>query len=364
MMKAVVLLFLAYFMFPFSVLEAQETAKAEKSDGIYSLLRRHNRLPVSDYIQEFKLLNKDVLKGGDALVVGKLYKLPTLKTTGASSEKPLPSIEKKPINSKPVTLSDAQGSKNPSLGTWDLLGSKHKNLEHRSDKLKGAAFYLVSGHGGADPGAIGSYNGKKIPEDEYAYDVTLRLAKSLREHGAKVYMIIQDKNDGIRDDMILPMDKDEVCYPSMKGVYSKHKSRLQQRTDAINLLYTKDKKKYKYHRVVCVHVDSRARKNPPIQIDAYCFHYAQSKKGKELSERIVRLFGEKYQKHQPSRGYKGSVKSSNFYLLKRSHPVATYIELGNINHPKDQQRIMQENNRQALANWLTEVMFEDYAANK
>ena len=40
-------------------------------------------------------------------------------------------------------------------------------------------------------------------EDEYAYDITLRLAKELLAHGAEVYIIIQDENDGIRDDFVL-----------------------------------------------------------------------------------------------------------------------------------------------------------------
>jgi N-acetylmuramoyl-L-alanine amidase len=35
---------------------------------------------------------------------------------------------------------------------------------------------------------VENYNGKLIAEDEYAYDVTLRLARMLISNGAKVYM--------------------------------------------------------------------------------------------------------------------------------------------------------------------------------
>ena len=38
-------------------------------------------------------------------------------------------------------------------------------------------------------------------EDEYAYDVALRLARNLMQEGAEVRIIIQDAKDGIREDV-------------------------------------------------------------------------------------------------------------------------------------------------------------------
>src|SRR5690606_2086733 len=97
---------------------------------------------------------------------------------------------------------------------FDMFGSKYADVEIKSDELKGAIYYLISGHGGPDPGAVGKYNGHMVCEDEYAYDVTLRMARNLIQKGATVYMIILDKNDGIRDESFLRADKDEVCYPN------------------------------------------------------------------------------------------------------------------------------------------------------
>ena len=51
----------------------------------------------------------------------------------------------------------------------------------------------------------------ELHEDEYAYDVALRLARNLMEEGAKVYIIIQDAKDGIRDDQYLNNSKRETC---------------------------------------------------------------------------------------------------------------------------------------------------------
>ena len=48
-------------------------------------------------------------------------------------------------------------------------------------------------------------------EDEYAYDIILRLGRALMEKGAKVHIIIQDEKDGIRDDRYLSNSDRETC---------------------------------------------------------------------------------------------------------------------------------------------------------
>lgn len=73
-----------------------------------------------------------------------------------------------------------------------LFGKKYASYAVTSSSLKGATFYLVSGHGGPDPGCIGKYRGKELHEDEYAYDIILRLGRELMKRGAKVHFIIQD----------------------------------------------------------------------------------------------------------------------------------------------------------------------------
>ena len=42
-----------------------------------------------------------------------------------------------------------------------LFGKAQASYQITSDALKGATFYLVSGHGGPDPGCIGKYQGSK-----------------------------------------------------------------------------------------------------------------------------------------------------------------------------------------------------------
>ena len=143
-----------------------------------------------------------------------------------------------------------------------LFGKSHSSYTVSSSSLKGAVFYLVSGHGGPDPGCIGKYQGKELHEDEYAYDIILRLGKELLERGAKVYFIIQDAKDGIRDSYILKNSKRETCMG--KPIPLNQIERLKQRCVAINNLYRKDKSSYK--RAIFIHVDSRSRSRAAISV--------------------------------------------------------------------------------------------------
>ena len=330
------------------VLYAQDypTVTAQKGDGIYTILRR-NGLSPGEYMTEFLELNKGKIGKNNSVYVGQTYKLPIVKGGGSA-----------PAPASNTEVKSASSSSGKSMRN-SLYGDKYENFKLVDSSLKGAIFYLVSGHGGPDPGAIGHLGNSLLCEDEYAYDVTLRLSKALEERGAKVYMIIQDKKDGIRDERILKPDKDEVCYPG-NAIPRSQISRLRQRKDAVNKLYSANKGQFQ--RLVVIHVDSRSKGE---NIDVFFYHDKRSKTGKKLAWNLQQTFKEKYDYHQPNRGYNGTVSSDRgLYMLKYSYPAAVFIELGNINHGRDQQRFMMENNRQALANWLCDGLIKDFNNNK
>ena len=79
-----------------------------------------------------------------------------------------------------------------------------------------------------------------------------------------------------------------------------------------------------------------------------------------LADNLHRTFDKKYDKHQPNRGFRGTVSERNLYVLRNTIPVAVFLELGNIRNKRDQQRLVLDNNRQALANWITEGIVKDY----
>lgn len=242
-------------------------------------------------------------------------------------------------------------------GYEPLFGKAQAAYKVTSSSLKGATFYLVSGHGGPDPGCIGKYQGHELHEDEYAYDIILRLGRELMKRGAKVHFIIQDAKDGIRNQAILKNSKRETCMG--KAIPLNQVARLKQRCDAVNALYRKDKGRYK--RAIFIHVDSRSRRN---QTDVFFYHAPGSSKGRVLTRELQKTFQSKYRQHQPNRGFDGTVSERNLYVLRNTAPVAAFLEVGNIQNAQDQKRLVIPNNRQALANWITEALVKDYKRNK
>lgn len=242
-------------------------------------------------------------------------------------------------------------------GYEPLFGMKMASYNITSNKLSGASFYLVSGHGGPDPGAIGKYNGKELHEDEYAYDIILRLARELLMRGAKVEIIIQDKNEGIRDDYVLKNNKTETCQGD--AIPLNQIERLNQRCYKINKLFKTDKSKYK--RAVFIHVDSRGKGQ---QTDVFFYHLPGSVYSKRLAENIHSTFDMKYGKHQPNRGFNGTVSARDLHVLRNTIPYAAFLELGNISNPLDQKRLVIPSNRQALARWIADGIEKDYNIKK
>lgn len=313
-----------------------KTFQAKKGDGIYSVLKQHG-LPPQQYLDKFIELNKSRLGKDNTLIAGRTYQLPVL-------------------NEKRTVVQDSPPQKETSAETkvYEIFGNKYKEVTIKSRELSKAVYYLMSGHGGPDPGAIGNLYGKMLCEDEYAYDVTLRLARNLVELGATVYMIIRDPNDGIRDEQFLVPDKDEVCFPN-HPIPLGQVARLSQGTEVVNSLYKQNKGKFQ--RMVVIHVDSRSHKQ---NIDVFFYHDKRSDTGKKLATTLKDTFGQKYARHQPTRGYNGSVSERNLYVIKNSYPPSVFIELGNINHTRDQQRFILSDNRQAVANWLRDGLIADF----
>ena len=389
--KLYILLFLA-FLFSGTTLWAQQKATPKAGEGISSFLLRHNRSP-KKYYDDFIELNKQKLGKNNVLKVGVTYVIPPVKKSTTTSAKTTPVKNTGAKN----TTSESAGTKQPSskakstkIGTTinePLFGKQLANVKVTSNRLAGACFYVVSGHGGPDPGAIGKVGRYELHEDEYAYDIALRLARNLMQEGAEVHIIIQDAKDGIRDDSYLSNSKRETCMGDAiplnqvqrlqqrcdKGRLFYHNvaegvaiplnqvQRLQQRCDKINALYRKDRKNHSYCRAIFIHIDSRSKGK---QTDV--FFYYSNKKGdsKRLANNMKDTFESKYDKHQPNRGFSGTVSGRNLYVLSHTTPASVFVELGNIQNTFDQRRLVINSNRQALAKWLMEGFLKDYKEKK
>jgi N-acetylmuramoyl-L-alanine amidase len=325
-------------------------AKARAGDGVQTLLLRHGLNP-QQHARAFRQLNQASLKPGQGLVAGHSYRLPA--TSAKVQPKPaagaLPRLRPKVV----ATLTPAPVTRAA------LFGPAYAGVPVLDQRLRGAVYYLSSGHGGPDPGAIGQYGAFQLAEDEYAYDVTVRLARVLLQHGATVYVMVQDPNDGIRDQAVLPLDYDEIQFPHRRIPLSQVQ-RLRQRISEVNRLHARHGRAYQ--RLLALHVDSRSAGQTT---DVFFYHHGGSAPGLRLARNIHQVFTSRYRQAQPNRPYSGTVSErGTLYEVRNSHAPAVFMELGNIRNDKDQRRFVVPDNRQALANWIAEGAIADYRGQK
>lgn len=336
--------FIVFIFFSISIYSQSNKDTPRNGEGVQSFLQRNKRTQEKDYA-EFLELNKGKFGRGNTLLKGVKYTLPPL------------SQQQKEDKTENNTVSNTENVQTGKKKKYKLFGKKYEDYTIKSDRLKGACFFLSSGHGGPDSGAIGKVDGRVLHEDEYAYDITLRLARALMEEGATVHMIIQDAKDGIRDDKYLENSNRETCMGAV--IPLNQVKRLKQRSDKINSLSKKSKDKYK--RAVFIHLDSRSKKQ---QLDVFFYHAEKSAEGKKLANTMRETFNDQYNKHQPSRGFTGTVTPRSLYVLNNTTPVGLFAELGNIQNNFDQRRFLDYNNRQALANWMCRGFIKDYENSK
>ena len=358
---------------------------AQKGDGILSLLRRYRLSGERCNVDQFLTLNE--LEDNANLVIGKSYYLPVLiyqyngKTIRSSVG--IDNFDKaKRIETYNLTLL-AKGLRQTNFKDskilwvpynelkcetapekpqhvvkekpgrprrYQIFGEKHAHTPLLDNTLQGKVFYIVSGHGGPDPGAMGKRAGHTLCEDEYAYDIGLRLAKKMVAHGAIAYVITRDE-DGIRDEAYLDCDNDETVWEDNQ-IPLDQVDRLYQRANAINKLYKRHQAQGVTHqRAIMLHIDSRQAAK---RIDVFFYHHEQSRMGKRIARHMHKTMKKKYAKYRPNGDYAGTVTARNLYMLRQTQPTSVYVELGNIQHPIDQMRFTIVKNRQYLAEWLFE----------
>lgn len=324
---------------PISIIDKYDLKKSESENSQPSkvLNQKRNQFQKEDNRKQFVTASIKTMK-------------PVLVADHKLTREELLAVSKNKSESANSSLATKVSSKSLSI---PLFGDKYESVPLVSDELADEVFYIIPGHGGPDPGAMsknvdGEYT---ICEDEYAYDVSLRLAKDLIEKGATVYVIVQDKNDGIRDEKYLECDCDEKSL-SGRDIPLSQKKRLRQGINYVNKLYSKHKKEgIKKQWMVSLHIDSRSEES---RQDVFFYYQSESETSKNKALDIQKVFEEKYQIYRKSQEYKGTVSSRPLYVVRHSDPEPIYIELANIQNPEDQKRILYPKNRQLLADWITE----------
>ena len=184
-----------------------QTHKVQKGDSLWSIARQNQTT-----VKEIKRLNG--LKS-DKVFVGQVLRLTSLSKEipaengpyygskpRAEAQKSAKYIER----AKSSTVEDYRRARNLIDGFDADIRQKLKKTRRKRLPLKGWRIVIDPGHGGVDPGAIvaNKTGGNKpvyVVEDEYVYDIALRVYERLRLEGAEVEMTLLSPNHLIRDNL-------------------------------------------------------------------------------------------------------------------------------------------------------------------
>lgn len=359
--------------------------KAKSGDGIYVLLGRYGLDRQQCNIDRFCELNNLNLKS--YLITGKSYALPiekhvydgqsiqsSMRLQDSYLAKQIERYNRSMCSFNLKTEDHTRGARElwcphhllacnnnpekfvPGERYYEIFGKKYAELTLEDKSLAGAVYYIVAGHGGPDPGAMAIESGRRICEDEYAYDISLRLGRELLRRGAIVHFIVEDK-DGIRDSELLNCDGDEKARGSLSIPFDQIE-RLQQRSDIINELYRSYKNKgFDYQRTIEIHIDSRKEHQ---RVDLFFYYFPNSSMGKALADLLYKTVKSKYAIYRKNGEYDGTVTPRDLHVLRETIPTSVFIEVANIQNELDRQRILLPSNRQLLAEWIAEGLMKDY----
>ncbi|MEZ4386402.1 MAG: N-acetylmuramoyl-L-alanine amidase [Candidatus Krumholzibacteriia bacterium] len=346
-------------------------ARAEAGQSVADLLGRYalDGRQLSAFAQLNGLPRPD---GTAALAAGRLYRLPVhIRPYAGPTIRQALSVSAESawrIGAYNRTLADRGLKPQP----WDdhvvwvpyelhenpAFGRYYAQYEQVSDELRDCVFYLSPGHGGPDPGTSANREGERICEDEYAYDIALRLGRELARHGARVEMVLAD--EGIRDTKFLTCDRDERFSDGTR-ISADQATRLQQRVDLVNRIDAGLDPSMTHRRFLAIHIDFRADRDRRVDFDLY--HHASSEAGRRLAAILQATIERHYDARLGGRNFVGRIvgqtEDADFYVIRETRMPAVLLELANINNELDQLKFIVIDSRQRIAEWLCEGLIAD-----
>jgi N-acetylmuramoyl-L-alanine amidase len=74
------------------------------------------------------------------------------------------------------------------------LGQSTKAQKQKRGPLYGLVAVVDPGHGGTDPGSFRMFRGERVVENEYVYDVSVRVARIIREKSGLAILTVLPKS--------------------------------------------------------------------------------------------------------------------------------------------------------------------------
>jgi N-acetylmuramoyl-L-alanine amidase len=307
----------AVFLSCFFVSGQTERVKAEKGDGIFSLLRKQGLDP-SKYYTEFVKLNEANIKNGSELHLGREYLLPDAPD----------SFKKMALNAKENVKED--------LPIFDKELAK---ISPKSDKLQDAVLYLL-------PGVNGIKQSERLQNTRNL--IMRNVAKELMVHGARVYLVDELEETGENS-------SDDVDVSTENAIANRNQ--MEHFVGTINKHYLQNAGKYQ--RVVVLNFNETAESSK--YYDVSIFHHGKSSEGERFAQTLQGIFSENSIKSSEERPLGVFQNESNLYLAKNVLPPVTMIDVSGAQKTNGNQQISISPQEKVLTNIITNGVMSDYA---
>lgn len=291
---------------------------AESGDGIFSILRKQGLDP-GKYYAEFVELNKDNLKNGSELHLGKPYLIPYAEDSYRNTA---------------VKVSTERNTEE-SIFTSELV-----NISPKSSKLKNAVIYLISGN---------NLNNTSSSVNNLTDEITLNLAQELMVHGAQVYLIKSESKVKSKPFKEISTNKTEGAMAAI--------SQMQEYVEVINKKFLKHQGKYQ--RLLITRA-SDAIESKHCKVSVY--HHTASENGRSIASNIQRVFKANSIKNESFKEYtEVFTDKNNLYLAKNALPAITLIDIDSDEKPTVDDVILVDSNQTLFSNLITSGVLSDYA---
>ncbi|TMU55515.1 N-acetylmuramoyl-L-alanine amidase [Flagellimonas algicola] len=290
-----------------SALLAQDnfyTIVAQKGDGIFSMLRKQGLDPVKHY-EAFIDLNKDNIKDGSLLQIGREYRIP---------------ITDDSYKSKGVRVLAAQKAEEP------IFDKELGAMSHEGKALKNAVYYLIT-------------EDSTSTQNKFVEDIAKNLAAELLEQGATVFVMgNEDENETTTSAQLTKMD------------------RLGNYVDAINKRYLQNHGKYQRLLII--------RANGILQagnLDVSVLHHGNSEQGQRLAENLQHVFKANSTVKKASIDSKTFDDKSTLFLARNTLPAISLITVNKRSEDRTEDAISVRLDKKSFTNWIASGILKDYA---